>query len=133
MNVEERAELEQLRQQHQAPKSAPQGGDDAKGVLQRLKSLPEDEAVALLLELRSRAQVHEVSLGLEPGPPPTATRPKRKLLNASLMSVMILSEHCHCAEHSSTLTDERRVRVDAPTPHTIPCRCCSGATRDQSI
>lgn len=133
MNVEERAELEHLRQQLQTHKSAPQGGDDVEGVLHRLKSLPEDEAVALLLELRSSVQVHEVSLGLEPGPTPTATGSKRKLRNASLILVMILSEHSQCAEHSSALTDERRVRADAPTPHTIPCRCCSRPTRDQSI
>lgn len=67
MNVEERAELEQLRQQHQSPKSVPQSGNDDRALLHRLKSLPEDEAVALLLELRSGAQVQEVSSGPEPG------------------------------------------------------------------
>lgn len=73
MAVEERAELEQLRQQHQASEKAVDGRDDDVDVLHQLKSLPEDEAVALLLEMRSQARVHQVSSGPEPGPTPTAT------------------------------------------------------------
>lgn len=57
MNVKERAELEQLRQQHQAPRAAPGGGEGDEDLLHLLKTLPEDAAVALLLKLRSEAQV----------------------------------------------------------------------------
>ncbi|KAL1866839.1 hypothetical protein Daus18300_006542 [Diaporthe australafricana] len=56
MSVEERAELEQLRQlrQHrEIPTRAPDRGGDDWDVLHQLKNLPEDEAVALLLRVRS--------------------------------------------------------------------------------
>lgn len=71
MTVEERAELEQLRQQHQASEKASEGRGDDGDLLDQLKSLPEDEAVALLLQVRSEARVHEVSSGTEPGLMPT--------------------------------------------------------------
>jgi hypothetical protein len=70
MTVEERAELEQLRQQRQAPRGAPGGREDDEDLLYRLKTLPEDAAVALLLQMRSEAQVRQVSSG-------SAARPSR--------------------------------------------------------
>lgn len=73
MNVEERAELEELRQRHEAPKRTPVAGSGDEDLLHRLKSLPEDEAVALLLQVRSGARVDEVSSGPEPGPSLIAT------------------------------------------------------------
>lgn len=57
MNIEERAELEQLRQQKQVPRAVPRGGGGGEDLLHRLKTLPEDAAVSLLLQLRSEAQV----------------------------------------------------------------------------
>jgi hypothetical protein len=65
MTVEERAELEQLRQQQQAAPQAATGGgrEDDEDLLRRLKTLPEDAAVALLLQMRSEAQVNQVSAG----------------------------------------------------------------------
>lgn len=70
MNAEERAELEKLRQQHEAPMKAPVTGSHDEEILHRLKSLPEDEAVALLLQVRAGARVNQahVSSGLESGP-----------------------------------------------------------------
>lgn len=65
MTIEERAELEQLRQQHEAASGGGGGGGD-EHLLQRLKSLPEDEAVALLLQVRSGTRVNEVSSEPEP-------------------------------------------------------------------
>lgn len=61
MTIEERAELEQLRQQNEALGKAPGGG--GQDLLHRLRSLPEDEAVALLLQVRSEARVDQVSPG----------------------------------------------------------------------
>lgn len=72
MNVEERAELEQLRQQHEAPRRVLVGGGGDADLVHRLKNLPEDEAVALLLQVRSGARVNEVSPGPGPGPSPMA-------------------------------------------------------------
>lgn len=61
MTLEERAELEQLRQQHELPRKIPGHGGDDGDILHRLKTLPEDEAMTLLLQLRSGARVHDVS------------------------------------------------------------------------
>lgn len=74
MTVEERAELEALRQRHRAPKGVAGVGSGDEDLLHRLKSLPEDEAVALLLQMRSGVQVNEVSSGPEPGPSLRARR-----------------------------------------------------------
>lgn len=73
MNFEERAELEQLRQRHETPKKTPLASSGDENLLHRLKSLPEDEAVALLLQVRSGARVNQVSSGPAPGPSLTAT------------------------------------------------------------
>jgi hypothetical protein len=72
MTIGERAELEALRQRHEAMKRAPGVGSGDEDLLQRLKSLPEDEAVALLLRVRSGIRVNEVSSRPEPGPSVTA-------------------------------------------------------------
>lgn len=66
MNVEERAELEELRQRHEAPGRVPGAGSHGEDLLHQLKSLPEDEAVALLLHVRAGGRVDQVSPGLEP-------------------------------------------------------------------
>lgn len=64
MNAEERAELEQLRQRHESPLKGPAGSDGGdEDLLHRLKSLPEDEAMALLLQVRSESRVNQVSSG----------------------------------------------------------------------
>lgn len=107
MTVEERAELEQLRQQHQASEKTADGRGDDEDVLDRLKSLPEDEAVALLLQVRSEARVHQVSSGPEPGPDAHGDWVSVSISRLTL--VMIVQEHCHCAEYSSALADEHRV------------------------
>lgn len=70
MNVEERAELEELRQRHEAPRRGPGSGSLDQDLLHRLKSLPEDEAVALLLQVRAGGRVDQVSPGLGPGDRP---------------------------------------------------------------
>lgn len=75
MTVEERAELEQLRQQHLASEKASEGRGDDGDILQQLKILPEDEAVALLLQVRSGVRVQEVSSGPKPVPSLTAISP----------------------------------------------------------
>lgn len=61
MTAEERAELEMLRQQHEAPLEGVGSGGGHEDLLHRLKTLPEHEAMALLLELRSEAGFKEVS------------------------------------------------------------------------
>ena len=73
MTAEERAELEVLRQQQRAsPRKGQRGGGGVdEDVLQQLKTLPEDEAVALLLQVRSETRVNQVSSGnRSPGPSP---------------------------------------------------------------
>jgi hypothetical protein len=77
MNAQERAELELLRQQQrESPLSGhhPGGGGDEKDILHRLKTLPEDEAVALIQQLRSETRGNQVSKPWEPqaGPVPVA-------------------------------------------------------------
>ncbi|KAH8747471.1 hypothetical protein F5883DRAFT_474402 [Diaporthe sp. PMI_573] len=64
-----RAELQQLRQQHDAtPQKVSDGGGGEEDLLNRLKTLSEHEAVALLLQVRSGTQTNQVSSGPQPGP-----------------------------------------------------------------
>lgn len=79
MTLEERAELEQLRQQHEAASGGGGGGDE--DLLHRLKSLPEDEAVALLLQVRSGGRVNENLVTARNIPPPQRTSVEFELMH----------------------------------------------------
>ena len=69
MNIEERAELEQLRQQLEAPpRTVSGGGGGEEDLLHRLKTLPEHEAVTLLLQVRSGTRINQGSSRPQPGP-----------------------------------------------------------------
>ncbi|KAG6355116.1 hypothetical protein INS49_004197 [Diaporthe citri] len=81
MNVEERAELEQLRLQHEAPRRAPAGRGDDADLLHQLKSLPEEEAVALLLLVRSGARVNENLVTARSIPLPSRTSVEFELMH----------------------------------------------------
>lgn len=81
MTIGERAELEALRQRHEAMKRAPGVGSGDEDLLQRLKSLPEDEAVALLLRVRSGIRVNENLVSARSIPLPSRTSVEFELIH----------------------------------------------------
>lgn len=108
MSAQERAELELLRQQHEALPEGPGGGEGDEGLLHRLKTLPEHEAMALLLQMRTETRVKEVSSPLQPGP--VCSGPLILALDSqarSLTLVMVFLGSCYHSKHSSALADER--------------------------
>ncbi|KAJ0108827.1 c6 transcription factor [Diaporthe amygdali] len=81
MTLEERAELEQLRQQHELPRKVPGHGGDDGDILHRLKTLPEDEAVALFIQLRSGARVNDNVVTARSIPAPSRTSLEFELIH----------------------------------------------------
>jgi hypothetical protein len=107
MNIEERAELQQLRQQHDAtPQKVSDGGGGEEDLLNRLKTLSEHEAVALLLQVRSGTQTNQVSSGPQPGPVAPGDWVWSLTPASGLTFVTMLVESCHGATHSPTLAGQ---------------------------
>ncbi|KAI3399117.1 hypothetical protein diail_7696 [Diaporthe ilicicola] len=88
MSVEERAELERLRQLQQrqevpteVPSKTRDRGGDIQDLVYRLRTLPEDEAVALLLQVRSGARVNSNLITARDIPPPSRTSLEFELMH----------------------------------------------------
>ncbi|KAG8162117.1 hypothetical protein KVR01_007882 [Diaporthe batatas] len=80
MTANERAELELLRQQHE-------------GLLHRLKTLPEDEAVALLLQVRSETRVKEDLVTTRNIPLPSRTSVEFELMHRHPIMYPVVAAH----------------------------------------
>ncbi|KAK2596580.1 hypothetical protein N8I77_013462 [Diaporthe amygdali] len=83
MSLEERAELEQLRQQLQLPRKTPSrgGGGGGDNLLHRLETLPEDEAVGLLLQVRLGIRSNDNVVTARNIPPPSRTSLEFELMH----------------------------------------------------
>ncbi|POS78990.1 hypothetical protein DHEL01_v202620 [Diaporthe helianthi] len=81
MTAEERAELQLLRQQQEAPVEGDRGRGEEECLLQRLKKLPEHEAVALLLQVRSESRVNHDLVTTRNIPLPSRTSVEFELMH----------------------------------------------------